>query len=81
MQWPGDIRDALAAMLPRLEARADLRLVNAVALGTGSLKSADAKSLSKELVRAANGGLSAIRVSPEETKGMLSALGFGVHDE
>lgn len=65
--------DAYTTMLPRLQAEDDLRLVNAVAAGTGSMSRADLGSFLRERQRAAR----ARREAPQTTAD-LEKLGVRV---
>ncbi|MBC2858725.1 hypothetical protein [Stappia sp. 28M-7] len=63
-------------MLPRLQAEERLVGIDTVALGSGQVKSADARSAMRDLERAANGGRRrrAVKASPQQ----LAAMGIAV---
>lgn len=63
-QWLGlrpPVFRALARMLPRLEAERDLKAVQAVAVGTGSMKPEPARRYLDSLRRAAGTGKAGLR--------------------
>ena len=62
-------------MLPRLDAEEALSAINNIALGTGSVKSEDAKRAMRDLEKRAGGGARHVRrAGPAD----LAAMGIGV---
>lgn len=69
--------NAYMSMLPRLQAEEDMRAVNVVAAGTGSLRDSDRRTYLADLRRAATSGL---RRSEKPTRKDLAAIGIKVEE-
>jgi hypothetical protein len=77
MRTPMALVRASLAMLPRLQAEEALLVVQATALGTGSLKPGEARQVRDRLVRAAGHRRApAQRMTPEG----LAAIGIGFRE-
>jgi hypothetical protein len=74
-----DLLRACVVMLPRLQAEEALLGVTATALGTGSLKSAEARSTMDRLSSAVAGGSGRSRAVPAHP-GVLAEMGIGVRE-
>lgn len=79
MHWlrevPGALVRAYVAMLPRLEAQEQLAAISAAALGSGHVKTNDARRAIAKLERQAQGGRrKAVKATPQVLAGMGIAV-------